>query len=289
MADQNNVEKNSFLVELGTEELPPKALLKLANAFGSGITSGLEDANLEVGECRVYAAPRRLAVIIDAVPAKQQDQKIQRRGPALAAAYKDGEPTQAALGFAKSCGVELADVEEVSTDKGTWLSVNIDQKGSAVTELLPEIVAKSLAALPVPKRMRWGDSDIEFVRPVHWLLMLYGNDVVNASVLGLNAGRTTRGHRFHNNDELTIDHPDSYLATLKQQGRVIADFHERRELIAKGVGDAAEAVGATASVEEALLDEVTALVEWPVPVVGNFEKEFLEIPEEVLIVRVTRL
>jgi len=283
MADQNDVETNSFLVELGTEELPPKALLKLANAFGDGITNGLKDANLKIGESRVYAAPRRLAVMIEAVPFKQQDQKIQRRGPALAAAYKDGEPTQAALGFAKSCGVELADVEEVSTDKGTWLSVDIDQKGAAVVDLLPDIVAKSLAALPVPKRMRWGASDIEFVRPVHWLLMLYGNDVVNANVLGLNAGRTSRGHRFHNNTELTIDHPDNYVATLKQQGKVIADFNERRELIATGVGDAADGVGATAIVEDALLDEVTALVEWPVPVLGNFEKEFLEIPEEVLI------
>ena len=192
MADQNNVETDSFLVELGTEELPPKALLTLANAFGEGITNGLKEANLAAGDCRVYAAPRRLAVVIDAVPVKQQDQKIQRRGPALATAYKDGEPTKAVLGFAKSCGVELADVEEVSTDKGTWLSVNIDQKGAAVVDLLPDIVAKSLAALPVPKRMRWGDSDIEFVRPVHWLLMLFGNDVVNANVLGLNAGRTTR-------------------------------------------------------------------------------------------------
>ena len=283
MADQNNVETNSFLVELGTEELPPKALLMLANAFGAGITSGLKEKNLETGDCRVFAAPRRLAVIIDAVPAKQQDQKIQRRGPALAAAYKDGEPTQAALGFAKSCGVELTDVEEVSTDKGTWLSVNIDQKGAAVTDLLPDIVAKSLATLPVPKRMRWGASEIEFVRPVHWLLMLYGNDVVSANVLGLNAGRTTRGHRFHNNEEIAVDHPDNYVATLKQQGKVIADFNERRDLIASGVRDAADAVSATALVEDALLDEVTALVEWPVPVTGNFEKEFLEIPDEVLI------
>lgn len=283
MSSSDKVESNSFLVELGTEELPPKALKTLATAFGDGIAKGLKEANLETGECRVYAAPRRLAVIIESVPAKQQDQKIQRRGPALAAAYKDGEPTQAALGFAKSCGVELKDVEEVSTDKGTWLSVNIEQKGAATVDLLPEIVAKSLATLPVPKRMKWGDSDIEFVRPVHWLLMLFGNDVVDANVLGLTSGRTTRGHRFHNNTEIRIDHPDGYLSTLRQQGYVIADFDERRGLIAEGVKGAADSVGATAMVDESLLDEVTALVEWPVPVLGNFEKEFLEIPQEVLI------
>ena len=283
MAEHTDMDTNSFLVELGTEELPPKSLMKLANAFAEGIVSGLKDANLEIGDRTVYAAPRRLAVKIESVPARQQDQKIQRRGPSVAAAYKDGEPTQAALGFAKSCGVALEDLEEIETDKGAWLSVNIEQKGAAVVDLLPEIVAKSLATLPVPKRMRWGDSDIEFVRPVHWLLMLYGNDVVNASVLGLNADRTTRGHRFHNNTALVVDHPDDYLQILKQQGSVLADFNERRELIAKGVNDAAASVNGTALVEDALLDEVAALVEWPVPVIGNFEKEFLEIPEEVLI------
>ena len=203
MADQTN----SFLVEIGTEELPPKVLLKLATAFGEGIFNGLKDARLTTGAHHVYAAPRRLAVLIESVPAQQQDQKIQRRGPALAAAYKDGEPTQAALGFAKSCGVELSDLEEVSTDKGTWLSVDIEQKGASVTDLLPDIVAKSLAALPVPKRMRWGASDIEFVRPVHWLLMLYGSDVVDANILGLNSSNTTRGHRFHNNTCLLYTSP----------------------------------------------------------------------------------
>lgn len=274
---------NSFLVELGTEELPPIALLSLANAFGEGISIGLKDANLSVGVCQVYAAPRRLAVLITDVPARQQDQKMQRRGPALAAAYKDGEPTQAALGFAKSCGVELADLEEVVTDKGTWLSVNVEQKGAAVTELLPDIVAKSLAKLPVPKRMRWGASDVEFVRPVHWLLMLYGTDVVDAEILGLKSGRTTRGHRFHNNVEIPIANPEDYLQTLEVQGKVIADFDTRRSLIAEGVANAANGVGAKALVEDALLDEVTALVEWPVPVVGNFEEDFLEIPDEVLI------
>ena len=224
-----------------------------------------------------------MAVLVKDVPARQQDQKIQRRGPALAAAYKDGEPTQAALGFAKSCGVELSDLEEISTDKGTWLSVDIEQKGAAIEALLPDIVAASLAALPVPKRMRWGDREVEFVRPVHWLLMLYGGDVVDASVLGLQSSNTTRGHRFHNNTELTVNKPEDYLAVLKNEGKVIADFHERREIISIGVADAAKGAGAKALVEDALLDEVTALVEWPVPVVGNFEEEFLEIPEEVLI------
>ena len=277
------VDSNNFLLELGTEELPPKALLVLANALGDGIVSGLKDAKLVTGAHRVFAAPRRLAVLIEDVPARQEDQKIQRRGPALAAAYKDGEPTKAALGFAKSCGIELDEVEQVSTDKGTWLSVNIEQKGASVEELLPGIVEKSLTALPVPKRMRWGDSDVEFVRPVHWLLMIFGAQVVNAQVLGLQSGNTTRGHRFHNNTDIVIGKPQDYLSTLKTQGKVIADFDERRKLIAEGVSDAASGVGATVLIDDALLDEVTALVEWPVPVVGNFENEFLEIPEDVLI------
>ena len=276
-------ESDDFLVELGTEELPPKALRTLADAFAEGIVSGLKEASLTPGKCSVYAAPRRLAVSLENLPARQQDQNIQRRGPSLAAAYKDGNPTPAALGFAKSCGVDLADVEQVSTDKGTWLSVNIDQKGASVEELLPGIVEKSLATLPVPKRMRWGDSDVEFVRPVHWLLMMFGSQVVNAQVLGLQSGNTTRGHRFHNNTDIVIGKPQDYLSTLKTQGKVIADFDERRSLIAKGVSDAASGVGATVLIDDALLDEVTALVEWPVPVVGNFETEFLEIPEDVLI------
>jgi len=277
------VDTNSLLVELGTEELPPKALLKLANAFADGIKAGFKSANLEIGECEVFASPRRMAVLINKVPSRQEDQSIQRRGPALAAAFKDGEPTQAAIGFAKSCGVEVQDLQQIETDKGTWLAVEVEQKGETVQALLPAIVEKSLTTLPVPKRMRWGDRTVEFVRPVHWLLILYGNDIVPASILGLQASNKTRGHRFHHNEEITIARPEDYKDALLRQGKVIADFAERRDAIAKAVADAASANNADALVEEDLLDEVSALVEWPVPVVGNFEAEFLEIPQDVLI------
>jgi len=277
------VDTNSFLVELGTEELPPKALQKLANAFANGIKDGLKASNLEIGKCQVFASPRRMAVLIDNVPSRQEDRNIQRRGPALAAGFKDGQPTQAAIGFAKSCGVEVQDLQQIETDKGTWLVVDVEQKGETVQALLPAIVEKSLSTLPVPKRMRWGDRTVEFVRPVHWLLMLYGSETVSANILGLQSSNKTRGHRFHHNEEITISRPEDYKDALLKHGKVIADFGARRDAIAKAVADAAKASNAEALVEEDLLDEVSALVEWPVPVVGNFEAEFLEIPQDVLI------
>ncbi len=273
-----------FLVEIGTEELPPRALVKLSEALADGIVSGLADANLDTGECHVYASPRRLAVHIESLALRQQDSSIQKRGPAVAAAFDaDGNPSKAALGFAKSCGMEVADLDRMKTDKGEWLVVNIDQKGAAAKDLLPAIIAASLAALPIPKRMRWSDHDVEFVRPVHWLVILLGDEVVEASLLGLTAGRQTRGHRFHSSGELTIAHPADYVTVLREQGHVIADFDERRQLIAQGVTETAKQVGGHAVVDADLLDEVTALVEWPVAVAGNFDAEYLEIPSEVLI------
>lgn len=276
--------QEDFLVELGTEELPPKALLKLATAFKDGIAAGLLEANLASGEAFVYAAPRRLAVVVKDLQTRQQDTKVQKRGPAVAAAYDDsGNPTKAALGFARSCGVEVADLERMATDKGEWLVCNIEQTGQSAEQLLPAIIEKSLATLPVPKRMRWGDSDVEFVRPVHWLLVMLGNDVVPATLLGLTSGRLTRGHRFHHPDEITIGKAADYADVLKNTGKVIADFAERRQLIESGVNRVAKEAGGNALVDAALLDEVTALVEWPVPVAGNFDQEFLELPSEVLI------
>ncbi len=273
-----------FLVELGTEELPPKALMKLANAFAQGIASGLADANLETQDHTVYAAPRRLAVLVKGLQTRQQDISVQKRGPAVAAAFDDsGNPTKAAQGFARSVGAEVAELERMQTDKGEWLVCNVEQKGQSAEVLLPAIVEKSLAALPIPKRMRWGDSDVEFVRPVHWLLMLLGNDIVPASVLGLTSGRTTRGHRFHHPDTVSIDNAGDYAAVLQQTGSVIADFAQRRDLIEAGVNKVAAEAGGKALVDSDLLDEVTALVEWPVPVAGNFDSKFLELPTEVLI------
>jgi glycyl-tRNA synthetase beta chain len=277
-------DRQDFLIELGTEELPPKALLKLAVALKDGITAGLTETSLESGEALVYAAPRRLAVLVKALQTRQQDTKVQKRGPAVAAAFDDdGNPTKAALGFARSSGVEIADLERLKTDKGEWLVCNIEQTGQAAAQLLPAIVEKSLATLPIPKRMRWGSRDVEFVRPVHWLVMLLGSEVVPASVLGLTADRVTRGHRFHHADEISISHSAEYADVLRNTGKVIADFAERRDLIEAGVNRVATDAGGTALVDADLLDEVTALVEWPVPVAGNFDKEFLELPSEVLI------
>ena len=273
-----------FLVELGTEELPPKALVKLADAFAQGLIKGLADARLDIGAHHVYAAPRRLAVHIEALATRQQDTKIQKRGPAVKAAFDaDGNPSKAAMGFAKSVGAEIADLERLVTDKGEWLVCNVEQKGSATIDLLPEIVINALAALPIPKRMRWGDKDVEFVRPAHWLLMLLGSEVVPASIMGLTSDRKTRGHRFHSNGELSIQTPGQYLSTLREQGKVIADFNERRQLIEDGVTKTAAEISGRAVIDESLLDEVAGLVEWPVPVAGNFDEKYLEIPSEVLI------
>lgn len=277
-------DREDFLVELGTEELPPNALLKLATAFADGVTAGLADASLEFAGYQLFATPRRLAVLIESLATSQQDKNVQRRGPAVAAAFDaDGKPTKAASGFARSCGVEVSDLERLSTDKGEWLVCNIEQKGMTAAELLPAIVEKSLAALPIPKRMRWGDSDVEFVRPVHWLVMLLGESVVPASILGLNADRQTYGHRFHHPDAIALDHPRNYCELLRTRGRVVADFAQRREQIESGVRSVAEQAGGKALIDADLLNEVTALVELPVPVAGNFDEEYLQLPSEVLI------
>lgn len=278
------VDQADFLVELGTEELPPRALMQLATAFADGIGKGLADARIAGDEVKIFATPRRLAVQVADVPLRQQDSSMQKRGPAVKAAFDDsGAPTKAALGFARSNGVEVTDLDRLKTDQGEWLICNQEQKGAATSELLPGIVSAALAALPIPKRMRWGDRDVEFVRPAHWLLMLLGPDVVEAEVLGLRSGRVTRGHRFHSQGELTIAKPSEYGAVLMEQGKVIVDFAERRASIAAAVAKTAAELGGEALVEDALLDEVTALVEWPVPVAGKFDTEFLEIPSEVLI------
>ena len=276
--------REEFLVELGTEELPPRALKTLANAFAEGIVKRLTDAKLAMGEVAVYASPRRLAVHIIDLDTQQADQSIERRGPAVAAAFDaEGNPTKAAEGFARSCGVAVDQLDRLKTDKGEWLVTRIDQKGAAAAELLPDIVNESLAALPIPKRMRWGDRDTEFVRPAHWLLMLLGSEVVPASVLGLQADRLTRGHRFHGTGDITVPQPDQYTSLLSKQGKVIADFDARRESIANGVQTLASELGGHVELDADLLDEVTALVEWPVPVAGKFDSEYLEIPSEVLI------
>jgi glycyl-tRNA synthetase beta chain len=277
-------ERRDFLVELGTEELPPKALAVLSQAFGDELARGLRRARLEFASSEPYATPRRLAVRVRGLTAVQPDSVEERRGPALTAAFDGrGNPTPAALGFARSCGVDIDGLDRVESDKGAWLVFRRELRGRTVNELLPGIVAQALGALPIPRRMRWGDSEESFVRPVHWLVMLYGPDIVPATLFGLPAGRSSRGHRFLHPAAVSIPEPEGYAPLLEAEGRVIAEFARRRDTVRARVLEAAAAAGARAEIDPALLDEVTGMVEWPVALVGHFEERFLDIPEEALI------
>ncbi|WP_339801466.1 glycine--tRNA ligase subunit beta [uncultured Marinobacter sp.] len=274
-----------FLVELGTEELPPKSLKTLSDAFTRGIVSGLESAGISFGSVEAFAAPRRLAVRIRKLEDAQPDKSVEKRGPAVQAAFDDaGNPTRALAGFATSVGVTPDQLDTLETDKGAWVVYRTVEKGRPTVELMPELVEQSLAGLPIPKRMRWGAHRIEFVRPVHWLVLMYGNSVIEAPVMGLTPGNETRGHRFHCPRNLIIPTPNDYEVVLKEEGHVIADFAERREIIRKGVRRVAEQeVSGQAVIDDDLLDEVTALNEWPVPLLGRFEERFLDVPAEALI------
>ncbi|MDH5246711.1 MAG: glycine--tRNA ligase subunit beta, partial [Betaproteobacteria bacterium] len=271
-----------FLVEIGTEELPPKSLLTLATAFADGITRGLAEAGLPHKAVERFATPRRLAVRVRRLAERQPDRAIERRGPPVKAAFDaQGTPTQAALAFAKSCGVELGALERLETPKGVWLVHRGTEAGSSTIALLPGIVQASLDALPIARRMRWGAGEAQFVRPVHWVLMLFGREVVPCSILDVPAGNLSYGHRFMAPKPLRIASPAAYAGALHKRGRVLADIHERRETIRQGVTAAAARLGGNAVMSEDLLDEVTALVEWPVPLAGRFDERFLELPAEV--------
>jgi len=273
-----------FLVELGTEELPPKALEKLSKAFSDNLVESLEVAGVTFAEVENFASPRRLAVKISSVLLKQEDKEVERKGPAVIAAFKeDGCPTPAAEGFARSCGVSVDQLEKVETDKGAWLVFKSTVKGKETKTLLPTMVEEALAKLPIPKRMRWGERETQFVRPVHWLVMLLGNDVVDCTVLGLKAGRTSKGHRFHHPEPIELPNPSDYESLLELNGHVIANFEKRREAIRAQVEQTALKADGVAVIDEALLNEVTGLVEWPNAILGNFDEKFLEIPSEALV------
>ncbi|CAG8868873.1 Glycine--tRNA ligase beta subunit [Pseudomonas fluorescens] len=268
-----------FLVELGTEELPPKALANLGDAFLAGIEKGLQAAGLNYTGKRVYAAPRRLAVLLTALDTQQPDRSINVDGPPRQAAFDaEGKPTQAALGFAKKCGVDLSEIDQ----SGAKLRFSQHIAGKATASLLPTIVEDSLNDLPIPKRMRWGARKEEFVRPTQWLVMLLGDEVIDCTLLAQKSGRVSRGHRFHHPEDVTISAPANYAEDLRK-AYVLADFAERRELISKRTAELAMQQEGTAIVPPALLDEVTALVEWPVPLVCSFEERFLDVPQEALI------
>ena len=279
-----NTDARDLLIEIGTEELPPKALPSLALAFENGIRQGLEKAGLASGELRHFATPRRLAVLIHHLPVRQPDRQLERRGPALSAAFgPDGNPTKAAEGFARSCGVTIADLQKQETDKGSWLVHLSHEPGAVTAGLIPGIVDQALAGLPIPKRMRWGDRDDQFVRPVHWAVLLLGDEVIPATIMGVSTGRETRGHRFHHPQPIRIASPTDYARQLADEGKVIADFAERRDRVRAQAEATAAELGGIAVIKPELLDEVTALVEWPVALAGNFERRFLNVPAEALI------
>jgi len=273
-----------FLFELGTEELPPLALPELERSLAASIRAGLEAAGLPHGALHAYAAPRRLAVLVHELVDTQPEQRIKRRGPPVNAAFdKQGAPTRAATAFADSCGVALDALGRITEGKGEFLYFEGSKPGASTASLLPGIVQAALDALPIPKRMRWGASDAEFVRPVHWLTLRFGDDVVAARLLDTDAGANTRGHRFHAPQELALRSPSAYADTLREHGYVIADFAERRERIRTQITACATRLGGRVVQDDALLDEVTALVEWPIAVEGRFEDRFLALPREVLI------
>lgn len=273
-----------FLVEIGAEELPPKALKRLRDAFANHLAAALKSAGLDYSQLHAFAAPRRLAIWVENLQTQQADQRIERKGPALQGAFDDqGQASKATQGFAKSCGVAVSDLKKVETDKGSYLVYEALVAGRKTAELLPQMVEDALKALPIPKMMRWGSSDVTFVRPVHWIVMLLGEAVIPCTILGKNAGRVTYGHRFHAPAALNITRPGDYLTLLANQGYVLADFEARRQSILQQALEAAADLNAQAILDENLVDEVTALNEWPHAIVGRFEESFLQVPAEALI------
>ncbi|SEH05187.1 glycine--tRNA ligase subunit beta [Candidatus Venteria ishoeyi] len=284
MKHDSSEQQTDLLIEIGTEELPPKALKNLSEAFVDGICTGLENLKINYRMATPFATPRRLAVIIKGIDCQQAARDIERRGPAIRAAFDaNGAPTKAASGFARSCGVEVAALETIKTDKGEWLVFRSVEAGKATAELIPGVVEDALAILPIPKRMRWGSNDFEFIRPVHWIVLLLGDTVIETEIMGIKAGRETFGHRFHHPQAISLDNASDYNRVLEREAHVQAVFSTRQAKISILVQEAAELVGGFAVIDEDLLTEVTSLVEWPVAVTGQFSEEFLEVPSEALI------
>ncbi|VVT55440.1 Glycyl-tRNA synthetase beta chain (EC [Kosakonia radicincitans] len=276
--------EKTFLVEIGTEELPPKALRSLAESFAANFTAELDAAGLAHGDVQWFAAPRRLALKVAKLAASQPDREVEKRGPAIAQAFDaEGKPSKAAEGWARGCGITVDQAERLTTDKGEWLLYRAHVKGESVETLLPNMVATSLAKLPIPKLMRWGASEVTFVRPVHTVTLLLGDTVVPATILGINSDRVIRGHRFMGEPEFTIDNADQYPQILLERGKVIADYDARKAKIKADAEEAARKIGGNADLSNSLLEEVTSLVEWPVVLTAKFEEKFLAVPAEALV------
>ncbi|EPS6875641.1 glycine--tRNA ligase subunit beta [Morganella morganii] len=276
--------QQTFLTEIGTEELPPKALRSLAESFAANLTTELAAANLTHGDVTWYAAPRRLAVKIAGLAESAADREVEKRGPAIAQAFDaEGKPTKAAEGWARGCGITVDQADRMVTDKGEWLLYRAVEKGNKAKELLADMVSRALAKLPIPKLMRWGDKETHFVRPVHTVTMLMGADVIPGEVLGITSDRVIRGHRFMGEAEFTIAHADEYPAILETRGKVMADYDARKAMIKRDAEKAALALGGVADLTDSLLEEVTSLVEWPVVLTAKFEEKFLAVPSEALV------
>lgn len=274
----------NFLAEIGTEELPPKALKKLATAFAENVENELNQAGLSFEKVEWFAAPRRLAVKALGLATAQPSKKIEKRGPAVSAAFDaDGKPTKAAEGWARGCGISVEQAERLATDKGEWLVHRAVIEGQPTKNLLVDIISRSLANLPIPKMMRWGDKTEQFVRPVHTVTLFFGGELIEGEILGVKIANVVRGHRFLGEREFTISHADEYLTALREKGSVIADFNERKALILVKSQEKATALGGVADIEEDLLDEVTSLVELPNVLTAKFEERFLAVPAEALV------
>lgn len=273
----------NLLVEIGTEELPPKALRKLAESFAENLAAELASLELNHQGVNWYASPRRLGLRVTALEAKQSDKVVEKRGPAVAAAFDaDGNPTKAAMGWARGCGIDVSDAQTLETDKGAWLLHKAQVEGQATTSLMSDAVNKALAKLPIPKPMRWGANKTQFIRPVHTATILFGSTLIEGEILGKQVGNQLQGHRFHHPEKVTINHADDVFDVLKS-AYVVADFEARKAQIREQIEAAASAVNAKVAMDEDLLEEVTSLVEWPVTLTATFEEAFLDVPSEALI------
>ncbi|MDF4739743.1 glycine--tRNA ligase subunit beta [Vibrio parahaemolyticus] len=273
-----------FLIELGTEELPPTQLRTLAEAFAANFEAELKGAELAHEGVKWFAAPRRLALKVAALAENQSDKVVEKRGPAVSAAFDaDGNPTKAAQGWARGCGITVDQADRMVTDKGEWLLFKQEVKGQPASDIVVELAAKALANLPIAKPMRWGDKTTQFIRPVKTLTMLMGSELIQGEILGVASGRTIRGHRFMGEQEFTIDSAEQYPAILEERGKVMADYEARKAIILADAQKAAAAVGGIADLEDDLVEEVTSLVEWPVVLTAKFEEEFLKVPAEALV------
>jgi len=279
----NIMNTETLLIELGTEELPPKSLKKLAITFFEQIKQQLDSAELSYQDITWFATPRRMAVKVTALVAQQTDKEIEKRGPAINVAFdQDGNASKAALGWARSNGIAIEEAQRLKTDKGEWLLHKALQQGKTVAQLIPDMVNFALTKLPIPKPMRWGSERIQFIRPVHTLTMMYGEQILNGATLGVNSNNLIMGHRFHHHGMVALKDAQSYESILKE-AYVVVDYDARQKTIVEQIEQAAESLGGTALVDQELLDEVTALVEWPVTLVGSFDKDFLNVPAEPLI------